>query len=213
MTHDLDKHRVDHLERLEVFQRRFDNYDRTHEEITEQIRRLQDRGALVVSAHAHLGDTGDMSIPEVEEDGVRGAEADASAYAELKVMECVARLGIIEGRVHNIEAEVSANRSDGSLAPRITSMVDSLKQVVPKVIDHEAALRDLTEKVGLLQARSSSGGAAGVSAAAGGGGDDAVAARVGRLESEVGRLRLVVEGEEAVDEATRKAARLSGQLG
>mmetsp|Transcript_133145 Transcript_133145/g.425769 ORF Transcript_133145/g.425769 Transcript_133145/m.425769 type:complete len:570 (+) Transcript_133145:245-1954(+) len=185
---DLDKHRIQHSERLEVFQRRFEHHEKAHEEIGDQIRRLQER------TYFNLADTPSVGCEEclglhttVTSQLAVASATDASTAFSMQ--ECGARLNATDERLDAVTCALQAMRSDGELAPRVAALVESLKQVAPKVMDQEICMRELHEKVGHLEAKAAMAAEPGKTS-------DAMSARIGHLEKEVSRLKSEIEGSE-----------------
>merc|ERR1719221_683864 len=76
------------------------------------------------------------------------------------------RCGSAEARLDELVSEVQAIRGDLELAPKVTLLVDQLKEVAPKVIDQEKVLRELHEKVGRVEVRMGLSGGGGGAAEA-----------------------------------------------
>lgn len=213
---ELDKHRLQHREQLEVLGRRLGQHDEAHEEVCLQLRRLQDRGVV---APADL-------------DGA-GAGADGDGAADAAEEEWAVRLEALEERVEALNVDLQTVRADAELAPRVAALVESLSQVAPKVVQHDRATKELQEKLGNLEAVTDRSvkslhdrfglweakaalaeataksvrelheklgqletKAAMSPALSPGRTGDAMATRVNQLELEVGRLRSEIEGSE-----------------
>eukprot|EP00443_Scrippsiella_acuminata_P130702 CAMPEP_0115616104 /NCGR_PEP_ID=MMETSP0272-20121206/22962_1 /TAXON_ID=71861 /ORGANISM="Scrippsiella trochoidea, Strain CCMP3099" /LENGTH=573 /DNA_ID=CAMNT_0003052029 /DNA_START=112 /DNA_END=1830 /DNA_ORIENTATION=- len=192
LTQDLEKHRVDHNERLEVYQRRFEHHEKTQEDISDQLRRLQERSYFNL-AEATAPPEGDIGLGDTTDGAVANVAAVGFDIASHPLMQdCMARLGNSEQRIDYLDNEFQAIRSDAELAPRVAALVESLKQVAPKVMDQEICVRELHEKVGQLEAKS-------VLALESEKKSDAITDRIGRLEGDVSRLKNEVEGSEAAE--------------
>lgn len=185
LVQDLEKQRVSHSEMLEVFQRRFEQHDKSNEEVGEQIRKLQER------SYYNLAEP----VPEIcesrnELDGTAASVAELDNTVATRGLEdCAERLKAAEERLDVVHNELQGVRSDTELFPRVTVLIESLKQIAPKVMDQEVCVRELHEKVGHLEARSAMMAEPGQP-------NDALALRVGRLETDMGRLKLEIEGAE-----------------
>lgn len=62
------------------------------------------------------------------------------------------RLQVVESHVDDFGREFRTLRNDMNLGPRIGALVQSLRDIGPKVVSHEASIGELHEKVGTLQA-------------------------------------------------------------
>jgi len=179
---EMDRFRVEHGEKLDVIAKRFEHLENRQEEIADMARRMQHT--------AHNGEGGDGVVRRLEVS--HAPLAFDATHLEEQVRDVGARICEVEGRVETLEGELQseqqAARGDQELAPRVAALVESLKQVAPKVMDQELCMRELHEKVGHLEARA---GLVGDGKAA-----ENMTARLGRLEVEVTRLKTEIEGGE-----------------
>merc|ERR1712176_254084 len=118
----------------------------------------------------------------------------------MEVKECTGRLKEHEQSINTLTLEVQTMQKDMEMGPRVSALVGALQQVAPKVMDQENSVRELYERMGRLEV--SRGTGAGVAAAPvlarDVAADDSMPkalARINRLEVEVGRLRVEVEGD------------------
>lgn len=196
---ELDKQRVAHSEKLEVFTRKFDNQEKSHDEVCDQVRKLQERGYYNVSeSAAPAAETSEVGREIVAAGGATNsglvptaadaaAAATAAAAAKLSVDDCAARIKVAEERMDVVDAELQGVvRSEAELGPRVARIVDTL----PKVVDQEKCIRELHEKVGDLEARANVMVDRGMA-------HDQLTSRISRVEVDVNRLKLEIEGVEA----------------
>jgi len=190
LTQELEKHRVDHTERLEVYQRRFDHHEKSYEELGDQIRRIQERSYFNLAEAGAPGD-GAVGLGDAADNAmVAAATASLDLATQPLIQDCMVRLGSVEAGLEHLGAEFQGVRSDAELAPRVAALVESLKQVAPKVMDQEICVRELHEKVGSLEAKAALALESDKKS-------NAMTTRIGRLEVDVTRLKAEVEGSEA----------------
>eukprot|EP00931_Biecheleriopsis_adriatica_P107436 TRINITY_DN8177_c0_g1_i1.p1 TRINITY_DN8177_c0_g1~~TRINITY_DN8177_c0_g1_i1.p1 ORF type:complete len:599 (+),score=161.53 TRINITY_DN8177_c0_g1_i1:160-1797(+) len=101
-----------------------------------------------------------------------------------EVRSCSLRLDQLDSRLSSVDADVEALKSEQSIYPHVSALVSQLKDITPKVIQHEAGLRDLTDQVAVHSSKSLE-----LQRSA-----DKVKSRIGNLEVEVNRLLQEVEG-------------------
>merc|ERR1712194_241017 len=120
----------------------------------------------------------------------------------MEVKDCSDRLRNHEAGINQLMTDVGTIQKDMDMGPRVAALVGALQQVAPKVMDQENAVRDLTERVGRMESRGGVPSASAASAASAGSRisnsvtSEAALARIGRLEVEVSRLTLELEGED-----------------
>lgn len=152
-------------------QKKLENSDQAQEELSNVVRRLQERG---ISALAEM---------KLDESG----ELQAAVGGE-EMAECTIRLKDCEDRLDALSSDVQTVRADQELGSRVATLVSSLKDVAPKVIAQDSQLKQLQEELSvgmnLSTGRHHETGKV----------IDSLDARVGRLESEVERLVSEVEG-------------------
>lgn len=183
---DLEQNRVGHTEELKLAQQRVERQEEAHEAMSDQMRKLQERTqALNVDSN--------------------GAGMHLPAPAELLVgmdnggpsSQMVERLSASEESIKELTSEIERiGRGDSMLASHVGSLVEQLKQVAPKVMQHDASLRDLAAQAGKLEVELRMEQQAMEEARSVGKLSDSVQARLTRLEAETKRLTLEVEGSE-----------------
>jgi len=178
---DLDQNRVGHTEELKIAQQRVERQEEAHEAISDQVRRLQERNlALNV-------DSSSAGPPEE----LMGME---NAGLSEQVTE---RLSASEEAVKVLTSEVERmSQGDSMLASRVVALVEQLKQVAPKVMQHDSSLRDLAAQTGKLEVELRMEQQSMEETRNLGHLSTSVQARLSRLEVELDRIRLEVEGSE-----------------
>jgi len=144
LASELDRHRVEHGERLDVFQKRFENQDQAQAELCDHVQRVQEGSAMGSAAGSArvLHDDDSINVNDI----AFGSFMDRN-------MECVNRLAAAEERLKAMSTQIVLLQGDAELGPRVAMLLESLQQVAPKVMDHEVCMRDLHEKVGHLGAK------------------------------------------------------------
>jgi DNA repair exonuclease SbcCD ATPase subunit len=202
--HDLDKHKVGHAEKLDLFASQIQSHEEAQEALLEKVVKLQERSFLTLqtaaSAGLQLEGTPDTSAStpggaaagglveafSASEGGADAGGGGPAGEALVQVNGCLLRVEELEARFDEVAEEVRLMRSDADLGPRVGELVECLRQVAPKVMEHENCFRDLHEKVGSLEAThrmQRSGSEAGCSPGA-----EGVLARLNYLEGEIARL-------------------------
>merc|ERR1719189_3086517 len=96
----------------------------------------------------------------------------------------------MEVRFTAIASQLSNMQSDAELGPRMTVVLESLKQVAPKILEQETTIREINEKVGRLDTK-----VVMLCDNRGSGPSDAnLAMRLGQMELEMKRLNEAIEG-------------------
>lgn len=160
LTQELDKYRVEHMERLEIHQNKIGTVEKSHEELSDQLHNMLEKRP---SAYACVPDP---SSPSPHADGgdsgiyVRGSggfpcNIENDTTTEISLQDQCSRLDAAEDKLDQFTADLQAVKSDSEIGPRVAALVDSLKQVAPKVMDQENSVRELHEKVGQLEAKMS----------------------------------------------------------
>jgi len=90
------------------------------------------------------------------------------------------RFGEIENQVSFFDGKIETIRSEMELAPRVAALVDTLKDVSPKIIDQEDSMRHLQQQVNDFQQMESNV-------------DAGFQSRISRLENDVQRVAAEVE--------------------
>lgn len=186
-AHELERHRIDHSERLDVMMKRLENHDTAQEEVSDEVRKMQERTLMESTAFG-----GSAGLSRDIDDSFNNASREESAAIASAMDRAAERLASAEDRVNTVTSQLAAAQGDVELAPRVAALVESLKQVAPKVMDQEVSMRELTEKVGHLDAKvmmlcdqSKTGP-----------GHEPMVARLGQLEFEMRRLCAEIEGTE-----------------
>jgi DNA repair exonuclease SbcCD ATPase subunit len=186
---DLEQNRVGHTEELKLAQQRVERQEEAHEAMGDQVRKLQERTlALNVDSNGagmHLPTPAELLVGMDNEDS-------SSQIAE--------RLNASEESIKALTSEIERiGQGDSMLASHVGTLVEQLKQVAPKVMQHDASLRDLTAQAGKLEVELRMEQQALEEARSLGKLSDSMQARLTRLEVETDRIRLEVEGSEASD--------------
>ncbi|CAE8623590.1 unnamed protein product, partial [Polarella glacialis] len=198
-VHSLEQTRLGTEETLSLVRKQLSAQEETQEDLLDLCGRLQ---GSVLPPDDHSQEMGQGSSLAV---GVRE------------------RLSEQEERLQALSSEMNLLRGDAELIPRVAMLVTTLKQVAPKVMDHELCLRDVLEKVGGLEIQLQMERAIDKAS------DrsqqfDSMVARTSRLEVELARITAEVEGgpteapsgpdEESPDEAgTATSRKLLGGIG
>jgi len=186
---DLEQNRVGHTEELKLAQQRVERQEEAHEAMGDQVRKLQER-TLALNVE---GNGAGMHLPTPAELLVgMDNEGSSSQIAE--------RLSASEESIKALTSEMERiGQGDSVLASHVGTLVAQLKQVAPKVMQHDASLRDLSAQAGKLEVELRMEQQALEEARSLGKLSDSVQARLTRLEVETDRIRLEVEGSEASD--------------
>jgi len=119
--HEVERGNMGHEERLEVLQKKVDCHEQVHGTPLSPVRKAAE-GPVPTS------DTREI------------AKAVETEF-------CIGRLSQVEERVESFSGELDSIRTDLELAPRVAALVAALKDVAPKVIVHEAAVRKLQKQM------------------------------------------------------------------
>lgn len=186
---DLEQNRVGHSEELKLAQQRVERQEEAHEAMGDQVRKLQER---TLALNVDGNDAG-MHLPTPAELLVgMDIEGPSSQIAE--------RLSASEESIKELTSEIERiGQGDSMLASHVGTLVAQLKQVAPKVMQHDASLRDLSAQAGKLEVELRMEQHALEEVRSQGKLSDSVQARLTRLEVETDRIRLEVEGSEASD--------------
>jgi len=197
---EMDKQWGCHAERLEIFDQKLTGQKQAHDELGHSLRRLQERGsdALAFMAAGEI----DPSSPGVATaspySGSMAAAATSTVGVESSPIEvagleeCLHRVKDSEEKLEQVSRELKILRSDSSVTKHVVALVGTLQEVAPKLIQHDQALRELQTQVQDVAVVTGAGDTGHV--------DElrtlhaSMVERVGRLESEVGRLVEEVEG-------------------
>jgi predicted nucleic acid-binding Zn-ribbon protein len=202
---EMDQYKVSFAEqftKLDLLQKKMDFQEQT----VEELQRLQKERVVATPLRAEEWQTQEWHAPASEEPVANG---DSQVFS-LELRDCAARCRSTETRLEEVCGELQAIRMDLELAPRVTALVDQLKQVAPKVIDQEQVVQELHEKVGRMEVRMGLGSSRGdldvsgevPQAAAGSSAAldskaallDSLGVRVDWLEVETRRLKEEIEG-------------------
>eukprot|EP00930_Biecheleria_cincta_P096909 TRINITY_DN88681_c0_g1_i1.p1 TRINITY_DN88681_c0_g1~~TRINITY_DN88681_c0_g1_i1.p1 ORF type:complete len:545 (-),score=122.49 TRINITY_DN88681_c0_g1_i1:115-1749(-) len=182
---DLEQNRVGHTEELKLAQQRVERQEEAHEAMSEQVRKLQER-TLALNVDSDIAGMPEELLGGMENEGL------SSQVTE--------RLSASEESIKALAAEIERiGQGDSMLASRVVTLVEQLKQVAPKVMQHDASIRDLAAQTGKLEVELRLEQQALEEARSLGKLSDSVQARLTRLEVETDRIRLEVEGSEASD--------------
>lgn len=138
----MEKSRIEHAEGLQLLQQKMDENVQSHEEMGNSMRRLQERGSDALALMAAGGDLDAISLMSPNAAGV--------GYSALD--ECLARLQASEDRVQTVSRELQMLRSDQQVGTHVASLVNTLKEVAPKVIEHDSILLDLKDGASKMNA-------------------------------------------------------------
>jgi len=171
---DMHQQKTSHAEKLEVLSQQLGMHEAAHDEFREHVGKIR----------GQLSGLGNGKAP-----ADTGLEQDVSVLAQ--------RLEEAELRLDQVDANGEAAQQNQDVVPRVMALVDTLKDVAPKVIDNEACLRDVLERVACLEGGARLSGArpeykqqGGTAGAA----HEDLSARVTRVEADVRRLVAEVEG-------------------
>jgi len=186
---ELERHRVEHSERLDVFQRMFENQDQAQAELCDQVQRVQEGSAMGSAAGSArvLHDDDSINMHEI----AYGSMMDSNA-------ECTNRLFAAEEKLNAMGNQIVLLQGDSELAPRVAMLVEALQQVAPKVMDQEVCMRNFHEKVGHLDAK--------VVMLCDQGKANANEHRLGMVEMELRRLCAEIDGTEQFSRGSARVA-------
>jgi len=162
-----------------------------HEDLHSNVRRMQFAPQDAVAPYHDEAILRDREIAYAPSDPTA-----ATIELHMEVKDCADRLREHEAGINQLMGDIATIQGDMDMGPRVAALVGALQQVAPKVMDQEAAVRELHERLGRIESRGSVP-AASVDGRGGSspGMSDAALARIGRLEVEVSRLTVEVEGE------------------
>jgi len=141
-----------HAEKVQIMQRKLDNHEEIHTELGNRMRGYTAR---------KIG----MGAPD---ESVAVEASDSSR-----------RFAEIESQVNSFENKIEAIRSDLELAPRVAALVDTLKDVSPKIIEQEEITKNLQQQVSEIQQM--------------GNAHSGIQSRICKLEDDVQRVAAEVE--------------------
>lgn len=136
---DLEKNRVVHAEQLEIMEAKIHGTHQSHEELGNALRRLQERSsdalALMAAGDLDVGSPVSISPYAVGHGGMDHGAMD----------ECMSRLKDSEERIDSVHREIQMLRSDSQVGSHVGALVSTLKDIAPKVISHDTALKELQD--------------------------------------------------------------------
>jgi len=159
-----------HRDTVQILQKKLDRQEEALTDIGNQLRRLQGRGSI--------------ANPSSQEwQSMQPDSGDAAHHhpAHPEAGDCVGRLANVESHVGALELRIEAMRSDVELAPRVAKLVETLKDVSPRVVGQGDHLQQLQRRFEDFQH------AEGVV-------HDGLVMRLGHVEQQVQRLVNEVEG-------------------
>lgn len=131
---ELSQHRREQGERLEHVQRKLDSHSDLHVQSAADLHSFRERwGATPPGEGAMAG----------------GITSDARAALSMEMKDCLQRQRASDCRLASLASDLEAVREDLALAPRVAALVEQLREIAPRVMDHEHALRSLQAKAGL----------------------------------------------------------------
>eukprot|EP00418_Pyrodinium_bahamense_P036817 CAMPEP_0179197346 /NCGR_PEP_ID=MMETSP0796-20121207/98138_1 /TAXON_ID=73915 /ORGANISM="Pyrodinium bahamense, Strain pbaha01" /LENGTH=516 /DNA_ID=CAMNT_0020901765 /DNA_START=193 /DNA_END=1739 /DNA_ORIENTATION=+ len=173
---DIHQGRISHAEQVQILHRKVDSQEEVQAELGGHIRRLQERSAIAglglegsaattprTPAFSPAGDSAALAAAAALAAGARGGgsaggniqcclgrlgkvESQLQA-SNAGVQDCAERLNKVERRLQELLSKVDSMGVDLEVAPRVAALVDTLRDVSPKIIYHEAALKQLESKV------------------------------------------------------------------
>ncbi|CAE8736762.1 unnamed protein product [Polarella glacialis] len=119
-------------------------------EQSERLELLSRRVDFLEQAQEELSRSQDVLLQSQDEDPLRrgNAPGEISDDVAASLQACFERLAESETRIAALSTEFQVVSSETNLAPRVGALVAQLKDIVPKVIDHERAIRDLKASAG-----------------------------------------------------------------
>lgn len=109
-TQDEQRQRLDHHERLEILAKKIESQEQAHEELLHAQLRLRDNNSPI---------------------SMQTGPDDLDAWQD--------RIGELEAHVGVLQTELEVVRNE-NVAPRVTNLVETLKEVMPKVVAHDKAI-------------------------------------------------------------------------
>lgn len=155
-------------EKYELLGKKLDAREQVHDEACEQIRRI----------HDHIGTYGGVAAPG-DVAAVGGDMVASHEALQIEVKDCFTRVVDSEARIEALANALASLRGDVEFAPRLTQLVDQLKDVAPKVIDQELQIQELLKRVSRLEV----GGRLGYLTGSGGGTDVTLSASANTKQS------------------------------
>jgi len=151
VVQELEKQRLEHSERIELYQRRFDHVGKSQEELGDALRRLQDRSFYA----AGCGYMEPVPDPGLDSTAGTGTAEEPCEEGPPPWEECLTRLEEVESGLATVGEELERVRGDAEIVPRLASLIETLQKVGPKVMDHEGSIHELHERLGSIEARAS----------------------------------------------------------
>mmetsp|Transcript_106839 Transcript_106839/g.299128 ORF Transcript_106839/g.299128 Transcript_106839/m.299128 type:complete len:518 (+) Transcript_106839:92-1645(+) len=141
----LDETRIAHTEELEILAKKLENEEQAHDELGNVMRRMQERGAGVMAEFGMTPDAFEDAAGHGDA-GAEGAMVKAGASfgsAGALAMQVATRLRDSEGRMMALASELEAVRADKDLGTHVATLVDTLRDLAPKVINHDTMLKQM----------------------------------------------------------------------
>jgi hypothetical protein len=88
--------------------------------------------------------------PELSEEQVSAIMQELQKLS-LEAQDSLNRIVDLEAHVGSLQSGLSSLQSEPGFAPRVAELVDTLKNLAPKVIEQELSMREQMEKVGRLE--------------------------------------------------------------
>jgi len=199
---DMNSSRHEHNEKLELMRRKVQDQEGRHEELERHLHEV--RGVQ----ENMMG----ISEPVVQNDMNGAFPAGETGLLVEELQLCKKKLDENEAKFETLSDELQALHTQSELGPRVSSLIEELKQIAPRMINQEQSVRELHEKVGRLEVekkwdKPQESGKTHEPGKTSDASDESVDtktilpkydARIGRLEVEVARLVHQIEGEEEV---------------
>lgn len=166
----IDQGRAKQSEDIELVSKRLEDTQQATEECIDQIRRLY--------AERQILGGGSEAMPEK-------MQSDREALS-LDMKDFSGKMEKLEARSEFLVAEIESMRAEVTTTP-VAALVESLKDLAPKVIEQEACVRELLEKVGRLEVEEK------MKTTQEQGRSESTAARMQRVEADVERLIVTVD--------------------
>jgi len=200
---DLDKQRMQQVERLELVERKLEQHIKSYDElelddVAKQLQRIQADVAVLSRSAIMAADTsgfvdGDSATNSPGHDQANHtANTNGGSLMWEELADLKGRVLDVEQRVDRAETSLEESQTDTELAPRVAALVDALQQVAPKVMDQERSVTELHEKVGQLEFKTSM-----LTDPAKSG--DVLSSRINQVEYDLGNLKRSVESKTAMD--------------
>uniref|UniRef100_A0A7S4VJZ7 Uncharacterized protein n=1 Tax=Alexandrium monilatum TaxID=311494 RepID=A0A7S4VJZ7_9DINO len=140
-----------HSEQVQILNRKLESHEEVHSELSGHIRRLQDRAPAVFD---HIGSTPPRT-PAASPAGSPSAKpfGDVPQLPGADNSGVPRSIGTVHDRLQELQSKVDSMQVEMNVAPRVAELVDTLKELSPKIISQGQAIEELHAKVATFEER------------------------------------------------------------